>query len=196
MKFLESKKSGLYYYNAKIKKKSADYSFLNSVGNNKALSTRCQLKCADLVKQACELVGRPSHATFLKMIHENQLKNCPITVDAANRALMIYGPDIAALHGKTTQTTRTTPAHVPSKQTRPLPFSILDAHKAVTICIAISFVHGFAILDTVSRNIHFLTAECVTSRLIIKHVLPCLNRVHNLYQAHGFQILMNPFCKC
>ena len=50
------------------------------------------------------------------MIRENQLQNCPITVDDANHALKIYGPDIAALRGKTT---RTTPVHVPSDQIRP-----------------------------------------------------------------------------
>lgn len=60
------------------------------------------------------------------MIREKQLQNCLITVDDANHVLAIYGPDIAALRGKTTQMT---PTHVASDQMRPLPFKLLDAHK-------------------------------------------------------------------
>jgi hypothetical protein len=84
MKFRESR-SGLYYYDAKpTNKQSKDYSFLNSVNKNKSLYTRRQLKSADLAKRVYELVGRPSHNTFLKMIREKQLQNCPVTTEDAN----------------------------------------------------------------------------------------------------------------
>ena len=39
------------------------------------------------------IVGRPSHATFTEVLRENQLQNCPVTSDDANRALKIYGPE-------------------------------------------------------------------------------------------------------
>jgi hypothetical protein len=82
-----------------------------------------QLKNADLARRVYKLVGRPAHAFFVEVIRENQLKNCPVTVNNANRAIKIYSPDVDALRGKTT---RTTPAHVPSNQLRPLPFELLD----------------------------------------------------------------------
>jgi len=83
MKFTESA-NGLYYYDVKSSStKSSNYSFVNSVNENKSLYTRRQLKDADLAKRVYELVGRPAHATFIKMISENQLQNCPITVDDA-----------------------------------------------------------------------------------------------------------------
>ena len=84
------------------------------------------------------------------MIQENQLQNCPITVNDANHALKIYRPDIFALSGKTT---RTTPAHVPSNQICPLPFEILDTHKNVTLCFDMFFVNGLAFIGTVSRSL-------------------------------------------
>jgi hypothetical protein len=40
MKFLESKSGLYYYYNANLKTKSANYSFINSISTNKSLYTR------------------------------------------------------------------------------------------------------------------------------------------------------------
>ena len=186
MKFTESA-NGLYYYDVKSSStKSSNYSFVNSVNENKSLYTRRQLKDADLAKRVYELVGRPAHATFTKMIRENQLQNCPITVDDANRALKIYGPDLAALRGKTT---RTTPAHVPSNQLQPIPSEIMEAHKNVTLCFDIFFVDGLTFVATVSRSLHFLTVEHIASRAI-KNVLTCIKRVNNIYKARGFKVQM------
>ena len=185
MKFLESS-GGLYYYNAKTKAQVKNYSFINSVADNKAIYTRRQLERAELARRVYELVGRPSHAMFIKMIREQHLPNCPVTVDDANRAVKIYGTDVAALQGKTT---RRTPEHVPSNQLYPLPLSLLDAHKQVTICFDIFFVDGITFFATVSRNIHFITVECITSRSIKTHVIPAIKKVLNLYHARGFTII-------
>jgi len=185
MKFKESK-NGLYYHDAKASNtKSTAYSFVNSVKENKKLYSQRQLENAELARRVYELVGRPSHATFTKMIRENQLKHCPITVEDANRALHIYGPDVAALRGKTT---RTTPTHVPPDQIRPLPLDIIQAHGNITICSDIFFVDGHAFFSTISHNINFITLEYIPSRAIIKHILPCLQTVNNTYKARGFNI--------
>jgi hypothetical protein len=108
-------------------------------------------------------------------------------VEDANRALKIRGTDVDALRGKTT---RTTSAHVPSNQLHPLPLDIMSIHKDVTLCFDIFIVDGFAFVGTVSRNLHFMTAEHITELTIITHVLPCLNRVKNIYKARGFNITM------
>ena len=115
------------------------------------------------------------------MIRENQLQNCPINVDDANRALHINGTNVDALRGKTT---RTTPDHVPSNQIRPLPSEILETDRDVTLCFDIFFVDGLAFVGTVAWSLHFLTVE------YIMHAFPCLKKVHNMYKARGFKITM------
>jgi hypothetical protein len=183
LKFMESQ-NGLCCYDAN-KKKPTNCSFVNSVSKNRSMHTKQQLKNPDLARRVYKLVGRPAHAFFVKVIRKNQLKNCPVTVNNANRAIKIYSPDVDALRGKTTCTT---PAHVPSNQLRPLPFELLDAHKNVTTCFNIFFVDGFAFVGTVSRNVHFIMVEHIPSRSIVQHVLPCLTRANNLSKARGFQI--------
>jgi hypothetical protein len=64
------------------------------------------------------------------MIVQNQLPNCPITIDDAKNMLQAYGPDTAALKGKTTR--RTAPQHVASNQRIPLDSRILAAHGKIT----------------------------------------------------------------
>jgi hypothetical protein len=186
MKFLESS-HGLYNYDAKSKNTSANYSFINSVQENRSMYTKRQNKDADLATRVYELVGRPSHATFTAVIRENQLRNCPINVDDANHALHINGTNVDALRGKTT---RTTPDHIPSNQIRPLPSKILEKHRDVTLCFDIFFVDGLAFVGTVARSLHFLTVEYIKNRTILTHVFPCLQKVHHLYKARGFKITM------
>jgi hypothetical protein len=138
-----------------------------------------------LSKTSARTRGASRSRIFCQVIPKNQLKKCPVTASNANRAIKIYGPNVDALRGKTT---RTTPAHVPSDQLRPLPFELLDAHKNVTTCFNIFFVDGFAFVGTVSRNVHFIMVEHIPSRSIVQHVLPCLTRANNLSKARGFQI--------
>jgi hypothetical protein len=186
MKFLESQ-NGLYYYDTKpTNNSSTAYSFVNSVATNQSHYTNRQLASADQAKHIYELVGRPSHTTFLKIIRENQLKNCPISVDA-KRSLKFYGPNVTALQGKTT---RCTADHVPSNQLCPLPHSLLDPHRRVTLCCDNFFVDGFAFFATVSWSLHCITVEHITNRAIQTHILPCFKQVCNLYRARGFQVTM------
>jgi hypothetical protein len=74
LRFIESG-NGLYYYDtaqSKARNTSSDYSFVSSVVENKTKYTNRQVNDADLAKRVYALVGRPSHATFIKMIRENQ----------------------------------------------------------------------------------------------------------------------------
>jgi hypothetical protein len=190
LRFLESGK-GLYYYdtetNTKARNMSSDYSFVSSVVENKAKFTNRQVNDADLAKRVYAMVGRPSHATFLKMIRENMIDGCPITVDDANRALKIYGPDVSALRGKTV---RRQVEHVPSNQVDPVLHSILKEHSDVTICLDILYVDGLVFVATVSRNLHFITIEYIPTRNIEKYVIPSFTKAYNVYKARGFSIRM------
>jgi hypothetical protein len=183
---LKESRAGLYYYDAKPSSTHLnDYTLAQSVNDNKSLYTWQQLVSAKLAKRVIKLVGRPSHATFMEIICKHQLHNCPITVNDANRAKTIYSTEVAALREKTT---RKTPAHVPLDQLCPIPASILDSHKNVSLCFDICFVYDFVFLGTVSRNLYFIKVEHIQTRGILKHLLPSLNKVNHIYKARGFQI--------
>jgi hypothetical protein len=184
-----SKAAPAYFYDAATKGNatSTNYSFLNTVAQNKSLYTQRQIKDADLAHRVYTLVGRPSHASFIKMIQQRQLEGCPITADDANRAVKIYGPDISTLRGKTV---RTTPDHIPSDQQEQLLPEILKEHSQVTLCIDLMDVDTHVFLVTVSRNLHFITMEHISSRHVIKTILPCIKKVINVYKARGFNVTM------
>ena len=109
MKFREYR-SGLYYFDAGASAPPAepndtsttsDYLFLNTVENNKQAHTRREIERADRARALYKMIGRPSEQEFVDILQKNLIRNCPVTVDDAKRALQIYGPDTATLKGKT-----------------------------------------------------------------------------------------------
>ena len=108
MKFIEYG-SGLYYHDAaaavqpKSNENVIDFSFVSTVTNNKAQFPRCEIEGADKARALSRKIGRPSQQQFEPILAKNLIRNCPVTVDDAKRALLIYGPDEAALKGKTTK---------------------------------------------------------------------------------------------
>ena len=130
------------------------------------------------------MIGRTSHASFIKIIRDNLLKNCPITIADANIALSINGPNHNASRGKTT---RQATEHVRSNQRTPLPPEILAAHKQVTLCVDYFFIDGLVFFITVSRNIHFITVENVTERTILTHCLHALKKRPCNLQSTGIR---------
>ena len=79
------------------------YSFLATVSNNKKQYTKRDVDKADEACRLYRLLRRPSEASFIRMLTTGSLLNCPVTPFEAKRALAIYGPDVAALKGKTTR---------------------------------------------------------------------------------------------
>ena len=84
------------------------------------------------------------------------MRDCPITIDDAKRALHIYGPDPAHLKGKTT---RRKPAAIPITDLTPLPEEVVAAQRFVNLSMDYFFVQGIPILHTISKNFHFRTVE-------------------------------------
>jgi hypothetical protein len=118
---------------------------------------------------------------------KTKIDGCPITVDDANRAVKIYGPNVSALRGKTV---RRQIDHTASNQADPVLSSILKEHGDITLCLDILYVDGLVFVATVARDLHFITIEYITSRQIEKHVMPSFKKVYNVYNARGFNIKM------
>jgi hypothetical protein len=73
------------------------YSFVSTVANNKAQFPRREIEGADKARALYRKIGRPSQHQFEQILAKNLIRNCPVTVDDAKRALLIYGPNVAAL---------------------------------------------------------------------------------------------------
>jgi len=144
MKFIKYR-SGLYYHDAAAavqpnsNKNVIDYSFVSTVANNKAQFTRCEIEGADKARALYRKIGRPYQQQFEQILAKNLIRNCPVTVDDAKRALLIYGPDVAARKGKTTKDPS---QYVPTFNPVQVPGFILQHHSDVTLCVDIFYVQG------------------------------------------------------
>ena len=166
MKFVEFT-TGLYYYDTtKVQDNSSntmlsDYSFVLTVEGNKSRFHRREIEGADRARDLYRKIGRPSHKQFEQILRGNGIRNCPVTVDDARRALLIYGPDIAVLKGKSIKGHA---QHVPTFSSIDIPSPILDDHHRVTLCMDFFYVQGIPFLHTISRKLKFRTVSQVPDR--------------------------------
>jgi ribosomal protein L15 len=187
MKFVEHE-SGLYIYstnNNNINEKVTGYTLIAAVAEQKKMFSRRQIQDADNARALYRKLGRPAEAEFYHILSGNLLRNCPVTVDDAKRALTIYGPDIATIKGKTTRTDAAD--RVPTFEAVPLPPTIMEHHRNVTLCVDFFFVQGLTFLHTISRGIGFRTVSLVAERtkpIILKEVQAVLN----VYTSRGFSV--------
>ncbi len=97
--------SGLHYFDP-----SQDYfTFVNTVSENKGAFMKRQIASVDKVRDLYASLVYPSDADYKWILKSNQIKDCPVSVKDAKVALKIWGPNIAALKGKTK---RSNPQHV------------------------------------------------------------------------------------
>jgi hypothetical protein len=143
-----------------------------------------QIAAADKARSLYRLLGRPSDRVFKHMLSRNLIKNTDVTVDDVNRANTIYAPELGALKGKTV---RSTPSPVRIPAVIPLSNDIRDRHRQVTLCLDVCHVDGLCFLASISRHLHFATAEFVPS---LEHdtIVASICRLHDLYSNRGFVI--------
>ena len=99
--------SGLYLYDASSNSSPPianhsnatviAYSCLQTVVDNKSKFTARQVAAADDARKLYCLLGRPSLPRFITALQDNHILNCPIIVDYARQAELIYGQDVAFL---------------------------------------------------------------------------------------------------
>ncbi|KAI2492644.1 Reverse transcriptase (RNA-dependent DNA polymerase) [Fragilaria crotonensis] len=186
MKFIEHV-CGLYVYvppNDSNHRVTA-YTMVSTVANQKKPFSRRDVANADTARALYRLIGRPSEADFQRILTGNFIRNCPVTPLDAKRALIIYGPDIATLKGKTTRAGTAT--HTPAFESVPLPPPVLEHHRDVVLCVDFFFVQGHPFLHTISRNIQFRTVSSVPDRThstMVKEIQAILR----LYADRGFRV--------
>ena len=163
----------------------AGYLFVQTVSQNKARFHRREIEGADRAVVLHRKIGRPSQAQFEVILRNNLIRNCPVTVDDARRAIIIYGTDRASLQGKTVKAKG---EHVPTFSAVEIPAPIVKDHENVTLATDFFFVQGLPFIHTISRKIKFRTITPVKSRK--KEVmLQETKTVLDLYHARGFKVV-------
>ena len=173
---------GLYYFDTTPKKN--DTLMIQTVQANEDGFTTRQVQQTRLARHLYALLGRPSPNDFIKFVRNNQLKNCPVSVDDANRSIRIYGPDIPALRGKSV---RIQPTHVIVPEISPVPDDILRDHSNIHLCIDICFVNNIPFLVTISRSIKLRTVDHLQDTQQ-ETVLKSLEQVTQIYTSRGFTV--------
>jgi hypothetical protein len=172
--------SGLHYFDPF----DNDFLFVNTVEENKIGFTRRQIKEAELAKSLRAMLAYPSEKDFRWVIQSNQIKNCPVTVQAVDNATKIWGKDIATLKGKTT---RTKPSPVASEDFIKVPKEILDLHRDVFLTADIFFVNGIPFLLTLSRKLQFTAVNHLPNRKV-SEVFKAFKEIYGYYRKRGFRI--------
>ena len=70
------------------------------VSDLKKKFTRRELFQADEAVKLHKSLGMPSYNRLIRLIENNELKNCPVTPQDVRRAVYIYGPDVGTLKGR------------------------------------------------------------------------------------------------
>ena len=185
-------KNGLYYFDTNDKIKSIgknkdsviNYSFLNTVQDNKEYFTNSEIKSADASRKYQEYLFFPSTKTLSKYVEKNMITNCGINVDDVNRGELIYGPPVPYVQG---HMVRSKPQIHEKVEKIPLPLMIEQHHSRVSIAIDFFFVNGNIFFHTKSYKINFTTAQYCTSRSL-KTIMTALDKVKNKYESRNFQI--------
>jgi hypothetical protein len=189
MEFTEHE-TGLYVFDSASSDNSnsnqfSAYTLVSTVANNKKMFTKREIENADAARALYRKIGRPSEADFFTLLSKNMIRNCPVTIDDAKRARIIYGPDLAAIKGKTTRSAAA--AHVRTFEAVPIPSHITEHHRNLTLCIDFFFVQGITFLHSVSRKIGFRTVAQVPNRTRAT-ILREVQSIVRLYQARGFVV--------
>jgi Reverse transcriptase (RNA-dependent DNA polymerase) len=191
---------GLYYLDAaaslKARSESVATVLVNTVDQNKTKYTNAEVDRAQQARALQTKIGRPSTRDFIKIVTNNLLPNCPVTKRDIMIAEDIFGPDVGSLKGKTV---RRPPHKVITDQLyTPLPPSIKDHYKDVTLCADLMYVNGIPFFITITRHIRFGTIEAIPNRKQAT-LLKAIHHVAAIYQRAGFRLrfmLMDNEFKC
>jgi hypothetical protein len=179
--FKQSEK-GLFYLDTNEKSGTV---LINTVAGNKISYTKRTYKQAMLAWKVQNMIGRPSLRSFLKIVQNNLLKNCPISREDVLAAEDILGPNLGSLKGKTLWRGGT---HV-RMEYHGVPLGIMERHRDVTLCVDIMFVNQIPFFITISRNIKFGTMEVLKNRKNPTILQPFKN-ANAIYNNRGFRITM------
>ena len=182
--------NGLYLLvpsvNPTTKTPSYNYSCMSTVADNRAVFTCREVEGADRARQLYRTIGRPSQRKFEAILDRGSILNCPVTKSDAQRATVIYGPNLAYLKGKTTD--HPASPHVATQLLSPLPGYIAKHHSNVTLCFDFFYVQRLPFIHAISRKVGYQQAVAVSDRTK-ETMLSFVNKSILEYTTRGFEVV-------
>jgi hypothetical protein len=172
---------GLYYLDTKADQ--VHVTMVNTVEDNGTKYSQRDYSKAELARKIQKIIGRPSTKTFLSIVDNNLLPNCPVTRDDIIAAERIFGPEVGSLKGKTV---RKASATVKAEQLA-IPTSILSRYQRVTVTGDIMFVNKLPFFVTISRHIKFSTSEYLENQKT-PTIVNAIKHVQQTYAKRGFHV--------
>ena len=110
--------------------------------------TKKQVAMADAARALSQTMSFPTDSTLKSMLNHHMIRNCPVTAADMDRAIQIYGNNIAVLKGKSE---KKAPHQIPIQTIVEVPPNILSQNKNVTLYVDIFFVDKLVFLLTISK---------------------------------------------
>ena len=173
---------GLYFMDTNATEQSV--TLLQTVADKKSNYTNALYSRAVLARSIQKIIGRPSTRTFMRIVDNNLLPNCPINRDDILAAEDIFGPDVGSLKGKTVRRS-STPVNT-SMIT--IPASLMERYRDITLSGDIMYINKIPFFVTYSRHIRFGTIEVLTDRKS-KTIMAAMKVVKSIYSKRGFKIV-------
>ena len=133
---------------------------VSTVADNANNFSNADYAQAMLARKIQKIIGRPTTWTFIHLIDNNLLPNCPVNHKDGLRAEQIFGPDIGSLKGKTV---RRQPPRVVVEEVS-LPATIQQHYQEVTLACDIMYVNKIPFLMSISQHIRFGTAQHIKNQ--------------------------------
>ena len=164
--------------------KHRSVTLVNTVQENKKNYTKRQVKRAEVARALYHTIGCPSEKDFRHIIQTKQISNCPVVLEDVKIFETIYGPDVYALKGKTTQTK----SEVVVSDNIEVPQELVEAHKGIKLCADIFFINKVGMLVTISKSIKYGTAYYVKDKTK-ETLMTALDATFSKYNSSGFEIV-------
>ncbi len=174
---------GLHYHDVSDPESNIELMLMNTVRGNFEGYTPHEVERAREARRIQGMIANPAEREFARMVREQLLTNCPVTVRDVDNANRIFGPDLANLRGKAT---RTKPKCVRVEYVQ-IPRDFVQLHKYITLVADVMFVNGLPFLVTSSQGFSLVTIEHLQSRTT-KHLVHTLEMVFRIYATARFVI--------
>ena len=148
---------GLYYYDLNI---DPDFSFLQTVAENKFPYSNRQFQRGKLAREVCHSIDNPLMESFNKILRTNGLRNCPVTIEDINIAENIFGKDVSTLKGNTTRRK----SNIVINDYLEVPEELKKAQVNMHLCVDIMYMQMQMFLVRVSKHIKYVTINPIKER--------------------------------